>query len=116
MNFQNHNRKKQKSEKNFSVLQNQIIRGLQIGAGYKDYKSRQEGLQIGATLRISNRDKTITNQGVDCKSAQRDFKSSQRLHIRVRGVSNRGRDCKSVKKKHLRWLATLLSLNFIKSN
>ena len=28
-------------------LQNGTIRGLQIGAGFRDYKSGQEGLQIG---------------------------------------------------------------------
>ena len=47
--------KKWKSWKNFSGLQNGIIRGLQIGSGFRDYKLGQEGLQIGAALGISNR-------------------------------------------------------------
>ena len=32
-----------------------------MGAGFRDYKSMQEGLQIGDVLEISNRDKKITN-------------------------------------------------------
>ena len=60
-----------------------------------DYKSGQEGLQIGATLGISNRGKKITNQGRDFKSGQRDFKSGQRLQIGAKGISNRGRNYKS---------------------
>ena len=59
---------KTKKWKEFSELQNGAMRGLQIGAGFKDYKSRQEGLQIGAALGISNR-------GRDFKSGQRDFTS-----------------------------------------
>ena len=39
---------KRKSGKKLSALQNRAIRELQIGAGFRDYKSRQEGLQIGA--------------------------------------------------------------------
>ena len=54
--------KNEKVGKNF-LLQNGAIRGLQI-----------DGLQIGAALGISNRDKKITNQG-------RDFKSGQGLQI-----------------------------------
>ena len=34
----------------FSVLQNGAIRGLQIGAGFRDCKSGQEGLQVGAAF------------------------------------------------------------------
>ena len=41
--FQHQNRKKRKSEKNFSGLQNGGIRGLQIGPGFRDYKPGQEG-------------------------------------------------------------------------
>ena len=40
--------KKRKSGKTFSVLQNGVIRGLQIGACFREYKSGQEGFQIGA--------------------------------------------------------------------
>ena len=43
---------KRKNGKNFSGLQNGAIRGLQIGAGFRDYTSRQDGLQIGAALGI----------------------------------------------------------------
>ena len=46
--------------------------GLQNGAGFRDYKSGQEGLQIGAALGISNRGKKITNGGRDFNSGQRD--------------------------------------------
>ena len=58
----------------FFWKQNGAIRGLQIGIGFRDYKSGQEKLQIGTALRISNR-------GRDFKSSQRDFKSRQRLQI-----------------------------------
>ena len=50
--------KTKKSEK-FSGLQNGTVRALQIGAGFRDYKSGQEGLQIGAALGISNRAKRL---------------------------------------------------------
>ena len=40
-------------------------RVLPIGTGFKDYKSGQEGLQIGTALEISNRDKNITNRSRD---------------------------------------------------
>ena len=49
---------------------NGAIRGLQIGTGFRDYKSGQEGLQIGTALRISNRGKKVTNRSVDSKSGQ----------------------------------------------
>ena len=51
------------------------MRGLQIGAGFRDYKSGQEGLKIGAALEMSNRGKEITNRG------KRNFKSGQGLQI-----------------------------------
>ena len=44
--FQYQNGKKRKSGKRFSGLQNGVIRGLQIGVGFRDYKSGQ-GFQIG---------------------------------------------------------------------
>ena len=75
------------------------MRVLQIGAGFRDYKSRQDGLQIGAALGISNRGKEITNRGRDFKSRQRDFKSAQRLQIRAIGISSRCRDYKLVQNK-----------------
>ena len=57
------------------------MRGLQIGADFRDHKSGQKGLQIGAALGISNRHKKITNSGRHFKSGQKDFKSWQRLQI-----------------------------------
>ena len=50
--------------------------GLKIGAGFRNYKSEQEGLQIGLVLWISNRGEKIINQCRDFKSEQRDFKSA----------------------------------------
>ena len=38
------------SGKNFSASQNRAIRGLNIGAGFRDYKSRQERLQTGTKI------------------------------------------------------------------
>ena len=87
--------KAKKCEKKFG-LHNGAIRGLHIGAGFRDYRSRQEGVQIGAALEISNRGKKITNTSWDFKSGQGGFKSGQRLQIEARGISNRGRDYKSV--------------------
>ena len=66
--------KNEKVGKKISGLQNGVIRGIQIGAGFRDYKSRQEGLKIGLALGISNWGKKITNQGRDFKSGQRNFK------------------------------------------
>ena len=40
-------RKNEKMEKFFSGLQNGAFMGLQIRANFRDYKSGQEGLQIG---------------------------------------------------------------------
>ena len=79
--FQYQNRKKQKNGKNFFGLQNGAIRGLQIGAGFRDYKLGKVGLQKAAASGISNRGKKITNRG-------RDFKPDHE-------ISNRGRDYKS---------------------
>ena len=53
---------KTKKWEKFSGLQNGAMRGLQIGTGFRDYKSGQEGLQIGAVLGISNWGKEITNR------------------------------------------------------
>ena len=60
--------KSEKVGKSFSRLQNGAKRGLQIGAGFMDYKLGQEGLQIGGPLGILNRSKKITNRGKDFKS------------------------------------------------
>ena len=51
-------------------ITNGATRGLQIGAGFKDCKSGQEGLQIRPAQGISNRGKKITNRGRDYKSVQ----------------------------------------------
>ena len=48
------------------------IRALQIGAGFRDYKSGQQELEMGIALGISNR-------GRDFQLGQRDFKSGQKL-------------------------------------
>ena len=53
-------------------LQNGAIRALQIGAGFRDYKSGQQELEMGIALGISNR-------GRDFQLGQRDFKSGQKL-------------------------------------
>ena len=58
------------SGKNFSPSQNWAIRGLNMGGGFRDYKSRQERLQIMEILGISNRDKKITNRRSDYKLVQ----------------------------------------------
>ena len=77
----NSSNKMGESGKNFSGLQNRAIRGLNIGAGFRDYKSRQERLKIRKTLGIWNRDKKITNLGRNFKLGQRDLKSGQGLQI-----------------------------------
>ena len=64
---------KNEKVKNISGLQNGAIRRLQIGAGFKDYRSGQEGLQIGPALGISNRGTKITNWSMDFKSGQEGF-------------------------------------------
>ena len=80
--------KKRKSGKKFSGFQNRAIRGLQIGAGFRDYKLGQERLQIGAALGLSNRGKKIINrskeisvQAVIRNRGKRDFKLGQGVQI-----------------------------------
>ena len=65
-------------------MKNGAVRGLQIRAGCRDYKSRQEGLQIDTALGISNWGKIITNRGRDFKLVQRHFKSSRNYKSRER--------------------------------
>ena len=80
----------------FQGLQNGAIRGLQIEADFRDYKSCQEGLESVAAYGISNRGKKISKQCRDFRQGQRDFKSWQgKLQTRA-GISNWGRDYKSV--------------------
>ena len=59
--FQYHDGKKRESGKKSFGLQNETIRGLQIGTGFRDCKSGKEGLKIGVALGISNQEKKITN-------------------------------------------------------
>ena len=79
--FQYQNGKKRKSWKRLSGLQNGAIRGLQIGVSFRDYRSGQEGVQIGAALRISSRGKKITNRGRDFKSVQAQWTHLRRFAI-----------------------------------
>ena len=58
--------------KNFLSYKWVTIRALQIGAGFRDYKSGQQELEMGIALGISNR-------GRDFQLGQRDFKSGQKL-------------------------------------
>ena len=61
--FQYQNWKKRKNGKKSSGLRNGTIRGLQIGTGFRYYKSGQEGLQKDTALEISNWLNKITNRG-----------------------------------------------------
>ena len=72
--FHYHNGEKRKSGKTFSGLQNGAIRGLQTGAGFRDFKSGNEGLQIGEAFGISNRGKKITNRGKEISKRSTDYK------------------------------------------
>ena len=69
--------KKRKSGKTFSGLQNGAVRGLQIGAAFRDYKSGHKGFLRGTALGISNQGKKITNRG-------RDFKLGKEISNRSR--------------------------------
>ena len=71
-----------------SELHNGAIRGLQIGAGFRDCKSGQEGLQIGAALGISNRGKEVSNQGRDYKSRQERFQIGAGITNRCRTITH----------------------------
>ena len=84
--FQYQNGKKRKSVKKLSGLQNGAIRRLQIGAGFRDYKSGQEGLKIGAALGISNQGKEISNQGRDYKLGQKGFQIEAGITNRCRTI------------------------------
>ena len=65
--------------------------GITNWGRFRDYKSGQEGLQIGAALGISNRGKEITNRGRNFKSGQRDFESGQEGFQIGAGITNRCR-------------------------
>ena len=71
----NSNAKMGKSEKkwdNIFWIRKRGNKGITNRAGFRDYKSGQEGLQIGAALGISNRGKKIANRGRVFKLEQRD--------------------------------------------
>ena len=72
------------------------MRALQMGAGFRDYRSGQEVLQIGAALGISNWGKKITNRGKEISNRGRDYKSGQEGFQIGTGIANRGRDYKLV--------------------
>ena len=75
----------------FFGLQNGASMGLQIGTDFRDYKTGQEGLQIGAALGISNRGKKITIRGKKISNQGRDYKLGQEgFHFRA-GIANRCR-------------------------
>ena len=63
----------------FSGLQNRAIRGLQIGKGFRDYKSGQKKHKLGQGFQIEAKrfeiGAEITNRG------NKDFKSGQGLQI-----------------------------------
>ena len=61
-------------------LHNGAIRGLHIETGFRDYRSKQEGVQIGAALEISNQGKRlqigtgISNRGKEISNQGGDYK------------------------------------------
>lgn len=63
-------------------------KALQIGASFRDYKLRQEGLQNEVALGISNRGEKITDPGRDSKWGWRDFKAGQILQFETTKISN----------------------------
>ena len=77
--FQHQNEKKTKIGKKFPGWQNGAISGLQIRVGFRDYKSGQVELQIGAVLGISHRAKKITNRGRDFKSWKERFQIGREI-------------------------------------
>ena len=71
----------EKNEKVGKDFLDGAIKGLQIGVSFRDYRSGQEGVQIGAALRISSRGKKITNRGRDFKSVQAQWTHLRRFAI-----------------------------------
>ena len=63
----------------FSELQIGAIRRLYFGAGFRDEKSGQEELQIRAGLGISNRGKEISNQDRDYKTEEEGFQIGAKI-------------------------------------
>ena len=89
--FYYQNEKKRKSWKKCSGLQNGAIKGIQIGACFRDYKPGQEELEVGVVLGISNRGKKITNRGKEISVRDRDYKSRQKGFQKGAGITNRCR-------------------------
>ena len=58
-----------------------VHQGLQNGAAFRDYKSGQKRLQIGAGSEVTKRGKRIKYWGRDYRTGQKDHKSGQRLQI-----------------------------------
>ena len=86
--FQHQNEKKTKIGKKFPGWQNGAISGLQIRVGFRDYKSGQVELQIGAVLGISHRAKKITNRGRDFKSWKERFQIGREITNREKREFN----------------------------
>ena len=86
--------KNEKEGKQFR-LQNRAIRGLQIWAGSRDYKSGQEGLKREEALGISDRGKKITNWSKEISNRGRDYKSGREGFQIEAGITNQRRDYKS---------------------
>ena len=89
------------------LLQNGAIRGLQIGPGFRDYKSGQGGLQMGAAEAFQIGARGITNRGRDFKSRQRDL--GQRIQIEAIGI--KGRDYNLVQNTHKQMSQHLFFVN-----
>ena len=66
-----------KSEKKVSRLPNETIWELQIGAGFRNYKSAQEVLHLGAALKILNRGIKVANRD-RITNRSRDYKLVQK--------------------------------------
>ena len=62
-------------------ITNGAIRGLKIGPGFRDYKSRQKGITNRGSL------KDFKSKQIHYKSCQRDIKSGKRLQTRT-GITN----------------------------
>ena len=79
--------KQEQMGKTFLYLQNGAIRGLQIRAGFMNCKSGQDGLKIRAALGISNQGKEISNWGRDYKSGQEGFQIGAGIINRCRTLT-----------------------------
>ena len=85
--FQYQNEKNRKVGKIFLGYKMGVMRELQIGEAFRDYRAR------GIANRSSFMD--FKSRQKNYKSGQRDFKSGQKIQIEARGIFNRSRDYKS---------------------